>query len=637
MGRPYQTELGQLGTTYDWALGVDIDQLASAIRGVTNSPLAAVGSGGSLTVAEFAVQLHERHCGILSRAHTPLSAVDSPINYRDSVVFMATASGRNPDVLGSFRRLAEKEPRRLIVLCLARDSPVARLAARQPIVDVVEMVPPVRRDGFLATNSLVASVVLLLRAYAQAFGAATGLPRLWTGLLPRRAELRLAKALRPAWDRQTQVVLHGASSRIAALDLESKFSEAALGNLWTADYRHFAHGRHHWLAKRADSTAVLAFAGPSDQDLAERTLSLIPETVHTVREDIPFSGPVGEIAALARVMHIVGLSGQAVDIDPGRPSVPSFGRRIYHLNAFRASNKQSGLPSAEVLAIERKACLSLDRLKTAARLDLWRAAYRRFCKRLADARFTGVVFDYDGTLCGKEDRFGTLRTDVALELARLLDAGLTVGVASGRGKSIRLALRQAIREAHWERVVVGYYNGADLGRLSDREPPDASEQPDEALRTLAAEIRAHQVLARSSTIEIRRSQLTVTGMREADTNELWSALQELVHRHAIPGVSAVRSNHSFDVLAPNVNKRTVVKQVAEDGLSDGVILCIGDRGAYPGNDHLLLSESYALSVDEVSVDPDTCWNLAPPGTRWVDACVAYMRRLTVSRAEARFL
>ena len=135
---------------------------------------------------------------------------------------MATASGRNPDVLGSFRCLAEKEPRRLIVLCLARDSPVARLAARQPIVDVVEMVPPVPRDGFLATNSLVASVVLLLRAYAQAFGAATGLPRLWTGLLPRRAELRLAKALRPAWDRQTQVVLHGASSRIAALDLEDR-------------------------------------------------------------------------------------------------------------------------------------------------------------------------------------------------------------------------------------------------------------------------------------------------------------------------------------------------------------------------------------------------------------------------------
>ena len=637
MGRPYQTELGQLGTTYDWALGVDIDQLASAIRGVTNSPLAAVGSGGSLTVAEFAVQLHERHCGILSRALTPLSAVDSAINYRDSGVFMATASGRNPDVLGSFRCLAEKEPRRLIVLCLARDSPVARLAARQPIVDVVEMVPPVPRDGFLATNSLVASVVLLLRAYAQAFGAATGLPRLWTGLLPRRAELRLAKALRPAWDRQTQVVLHGASSRIAALDLESKFSEAALGNLWTADYRQFAHGRHHWLAKRADSTAVLAFAGPNDRDLAERTLSLIPETVHTVREDIPFSGLVGEIAALARVMHIVGLSGQAVDIDPGRPSVPSFGRRIYHLKAFRASNKQSGLPTAEVLAIERKACLSLDRLKTAARLDLWRAAYRRFCKRLADARFTGVVFDYDGTLCGKEDRFGTLRTDVTLELARLLDAGLTVGVASGRGKSIRLALRQAIRKVHWERVVVGYYNGGDLGRLSDREPPDASEQPDEALRTLAAEIRAHQVLARSSTIEIRRCQLTVTGAREADTDELWSALQELVHRHAIPGVSAVRSSHSFDVLAPNVNKRTVVKQLAKDGLSDGMILCIGDRGAYPGNDHLLLSESYALSVDEVSVDPDTCWNLAPPGTRWVDACVAYMRRLTVSRGEARFL
>ena len=311
VGRPYYTELKQLRTTYDWALCVDIDHLATAISSVTNLPLAAVGSGGSLTVAEFAVNLHERYCGILSRALTPLSAVGSPINLRDCGVLMATASGRNPDVLGSFRCLSEKEPRRFVVLCLTKDSPVARLAARQPVVSVVEMIPPVPRDGFLATNSLVASVVLLLRAYTEAFGLTTGLPRLWTELLPHDTERRLATALKSSWDKHTQIVLHGASTRIAALDLESKFSEAALGNLWTADYRHFAHGRHHWLAKRGDSTAVLAFAGPDDRDLVARTLSLIPQAVHVVRDDIPFSGSVGEIAALAHGMHIVGLSGQA--------------------------------------------------------------------------------------------------------------------------------------------------------------------------------------------------------------------------------------------------------------------------------------------------------------------------------------
>ena len=295
LGRPYIQELEQLRTTYDWALGVDIDRLAAAIHDVTHLPLAAVGSGGSLTVAEFAVHLHERHCGLLSRAFTPLSAVHSPINFRHCGVFMATASGRNPDVLGSYRRLAASEPRHLLILCLAKDSPVARLAARHTIANVVEMVPPVTRDGFLATNSLLASVVLLLRAYAEAFGVATGLPQLWTSLFPEEARRKLATALRPTWAKQTHIVLHGATSRIAALDLESKFSEGALGNLWTSDYRDFAHGRHYWLAKRGASTAVLAFVGPEELSLADRTLSLIPEAVHIVREHIPFEGSVGEV------------------------------------------------------------------------------------------------------------------------------------------------------------------------------------------------------------------------------------------------------------------------------------------------------------------------------------------------------
>ena len=42
-------------------------------------------------------------------------------------------------------------------------------------------------------------------------------------------------------------------------DLESKFTEAALGHLQIADYRNFAHGRHHWLAKRSETSAILAF------------------------------------------------------------------------------------------------------------------------------------------------------------------------------------------------------------------------------------------------------------------------------------------------------------------------------------------------------------------------------------------
>ena len=55
----------------------------------------------------------------------------------------------------------------------------------------------------------------------------------------------IRKACRPLLERGTLVVLHGPDTRSAAVDLESKFVEAALGDIQTADYRNFAHGRHH--------------------------------------------------------------------------------------------------------------------------------------------------------------------------------------------------------------------------------------------------------------------------------------------------------------------------------------------------------------------------------------------------------
>jgi hypothetical protein len=70
---------------------------------------------------------------------------------------------------------------------------------------------------------------------------------------------------------------------LGAVDLESKFTEAALGNLQAADYRNFAHGRHHWLAKRGHESAVLALISEADRELAERTLNLIPREVPQAR------------------------------------------------------------------------------------------------------------------------------------------------------------------------------------------------------------------------------------------------------------------------------------------------------------------------------------------------------------------
>jgi hydroxymethylpyrimidine pyrophosphatase-like HAD family hydrolase len=596
----------------------------------------AVGSGGSFTAAEFAAALHRGSpYGAHASAHSPLEAAATAVALHRTIVFMSTAGGANPDVLGSFRVLASREPKQLIVLCLRRGTPLARSAARFPFVDFFEHDLPTGRDGFLATNSLLASLVLLTRAYAVARGIPSDLPQLWPALLPARTLAEMDKSLAPAWTKRTLIVLHGADTRVAAVDLESRFTEAALGNLWTSDYRQFAHGRHHWLAKNTETSAVLAFTTTADKELASKTLALIPPTVPVARIDIPLAGTVAAVSAVVRGIFVAASAGRAVGIDPGRPGVPGFGRRIYRLNAF--AKTALARPDAATAAIERKTGTPIAGLRAAGTLRFWHDAYRAFVDRITRAGFAGVVIDYDGTLCSAEDRATGLRQDLADELARLLKAGARVGIATGRGKSVRKELRNVLPESSWEQLIVGYYNGGDIGPLSDDAHPNGSEETSKALEPVADALRRDPRLKGTADFELRRPQIKVQiiGPMTEWGREM---VEEIVRDTKICGVTVVHSAHSMDILAPGVTKESVIRSVettATAASSAEAILCIGDRGRYPGNDHALLKGPHALTVDEASPDPWTCWNLAPLGFRNVAACRYYLSHLRLSRGRLR--
>jgi fructoselysine-6-P-deglycase FrlB-like protein len=629
LGRPFASELDELPATYEWAMTADVRPLAAAISGCLDVPLIAVGSGGSLTVAEFAAKLHRDFTALPSFAETPLDVVAEPMSPANVAVLMTTAGGRNPDVIGSFREVAAKEPRRLVVLCLTAGTPLAQHAKSFPFVDFIELLPPTARDGFLATNSLIASVVLLLRGYSDAVGRSTQIPRTWKKLLAGRTATQIRTQLIPAFQRQTLVVLHGPDTRPAAVDIESKMTEAALGNVWTADYRHFAHGRHHWLAKRGGESAVLALSCDSDRVLAERTLSLLPRDSYVIREDLPFVGSVAALAALARGMYLTDAAGTVAGIDPGRPGVPGFGRKIYHLNAFSA-RRRSDLVD---VAIRRKTGTEPARLP-AKQATLWRNACREFVAGLERARFSGLVLDYDGTLCSASARREPLAAAVTKELVRLLTGGIRIGIATGRGKSVRLRLREALPRELWPRVIIGYYNGGDIAPLDDDTRPDGCERTAESLQSVARVLTSDRVLAQLVEFELRLPQIKIEVRRPTDTERAWAVVQQIALAHA-PDSSLLRSSHSMDLIAAGVDKRNVVQRLQQLGDKDVGVLCIGDRGRFPGNDYQLLATPYALSVDECSPSLETCWNLAPVGHRGPDACLVYLRSVSLSRGHAR--
>ena len=175
MGKPYASELDQLQEVYAWAFHLDVGRLADAVASLARAPLMVVGSGGSLTAAQVAVYLHQRFAQRLARAATPLE-VTSAAPLQEAGVLVVTAGGRNPDVIGAVRFLAEREPRELSIVCAAIGTPLARVAKEYWYARFIDFRPPSGKDGFVATNTLIATTVLLARAYGLAYGNKADLP-----------------------------------------------------------------------------------------------------------------------------------------------------------------------------------------------------------------------------------------------------------------------------------------------------------------------------------------------------------------------------------------------------------------------------------------------------------------------------
>ena len=629
MGRLFNDEIEGLEETYHWAREVSVTRFSERIASLASRPMFAVGSGGSLTTAEIATALFHEFDHGFSSALTPLELASRRGVLRSSSVFLASAAGSNPDIIGALRIAAENEAEQVLALCTSLNSRIAQEADKYSNVEVEAFEVPADRDGFLATRSLFVSAILLARAFCESNGVSPRLPAGLSTLVGRQRWQNFVDSVvqrsTPLWARETLIVLYGPSARPAAVDLESKLTEAALSNCWVADYRNFAHGRHHWLAKKGAASSILAFISPSNRSLAEKTLALIPSEIPRLRVDIP-DGPYAILTSLAHVFPVILSAGQARGIDPGRPGVPSFGRCIYHINAFPRNSTHSSL---EVVAIERKTTRSVAQLERSGELEVWLRAYYRALARIRKGRYSAIVFDYDGTLCGSEERFTGLNDAVSRHLRELLTAGLSLGVATGRGKSVRAALRAALPEKHWPNVSVGYYNGGQVASLDDDAWPDgrpvASVELQPAVEALVNSKRLGQV----ASIEKRLHQITVSATSVRDVAECWSLLTHALFSRCVTEFKLVRSTHSFDVLPNSVSKLAVVRTLARNDKATAV-LTIGDMGQWPGNDYELLTHVNSLSVDEVSPDPNTCWNLASPGIRGVEATLEYLSKIKVS-------
>ena len=606
MGKPYSQELEKIYDTYEWANKTPIENIIEFVKRSKKTSLYVIGSGGSFSATTFVSLLHQ-HIGIIARCLTPLEFLDYENIDNNCSVLIVTAGGNNTDILSVFDKAVEIKPKNIGIVCASVNNKLTKKALKTPNVLIHAVKLPTGKDGFLATNSLVATLIWLCRSYISAYSLLYKIPTLnklvYQGKTKENFEEDLRTKLYNFTNRDTIVCLYDNWGKTAAVDAESKLVEVGLVNVQLTDYRNFAHGRHNWLDKNKEKTCLIALVNPNCEQLANKTLKLIPDYTPKIEISTNYEGPIASISLLIQIMYVVKFFGETRNIDPGRPGVANFGRKIYHLSIPKKSSNSFTDFEKSALRIKFGHC-NMNDLETKTRIK----HFQKFLKNISKVKFGAVVFDYDGTLCDSEHRLTHPSKEIEEKLILLLENEIIIGIATGRGKSVREALQKIIPEKYWSKIFIGYYNCSDIGELGKKTIPSRESTKDSNLLEIVKFLEKQKIISKENKVTFRLKQITLEDIR-FNASDLIHKIKS-IDPTKLKNIKIVESSNSVDLLSKEVSKLALVNYIKNQISNKFKILCIGDRGSWPGNDFELLSLPYSLSVDETSKEIDRCWNIS---------------------------
>ena len=625
MGKPFKGELKKLSETIQWAEQQDVTHLARFLFAENKQvPLVCIGSGGSLSACHYAVLLYQQCNGVLAQAMTPLQLMYAGHNIiRGSKLLFLSASGKNKDILNAIKYGVKFNETGMMSLTLRKNNPTEELLEQYPKVQRWCEDIPSEKDGFLATNSLLATFTLLCKAACASKFKDSSFKL--SDLQPKTFNLNLSVI-------QNFIVMYGATGEPVAWDIESKLTEAALGSALLSDYRNFGHGRHHWFDKRGDNSCIIALVTPVERELAYKTIGCLPKSVPVIYIETELDGPLASIDMLLKAFRFVNDLGEARGIDPGKPGVPGYGRLLYNLNYYKLTNRILPVEKTLEVAVLRK--LGVAGRENAPLWVHYSEACQRFVRQLNRGKFTTVAFDYDGTLSAsdRKSRFTNgLCDEIKDALMPLLENGVRIVVATGRGKSVGESFQKSIDQKYWPQIKVGYYNGACLLVLGEEDKLKVwREQPfDSELKALEEELKLRLPKGCVDYKFAERSlQLSIEGeMTQTESQLVYETCREIIWDKQMKDIRIWRSSHSMDIVVYHeVSKQRVIEDPERT-------LCIGDYGTVEGNDYEMLTSKYSLSVDCVSKNAESCWNIAPSGMKGLDATLYYLSRMKANEGK----
>ena len=546
MGKPFKGELKKLSETIRWAEQQDVTHLARFLFAENKQiPLVCIGSGGSLSACHYAVLLYQQCNGVLAQAMTPLQLMYAGHNIiRGSKLLFLSASGKNKDILNAIKYGVKFNETGMMSLTLRKNNPTEELLEQYPKVQRWCEDIPSEKDGFLATNSLLATFTLLCKAACASKFKDSSFKL--SDLQPKTFNLNLSVI-------QNFIVMYGATGEPVAWDIESKLTEAALGSALLSDYRNFGHGRHHWFDKRGDNSCIIALVTPVERELAYKTIGCLPKSVPVIYIETELEGPLASIDMLLKAFRFVNDLGEARGIDPGKPGVPGYGRLLYNLDYFKLTNRILPVEKTLEVAVLRK--LGVAGRENAPLWVHYSEACQRFVRQLNRGKFTTVAFDYDGTLSAsdRKSRFTNgLCDEIRDALMPLLENGVRIVVATGRGKSVGESFQKSIDQKYWPQIKVGYYNGACLLVLGEEDKLKVwREQPfDSELKALEEELKLRLPKGCVDYKFAERSlQLSIEGeMTQTESQLVYETCREIIWDKQMKDIRIWRSSHSMDIV-----------------------------------------------------------------------------------------
>lgn len=630
MGKPFKKELSLIHDTYSWANEVDFNLSPDTLERLFSLPTFVVGSGGSFSACHMFALLYQSRGGF-SKPVTPLELHYTSQSIRNANVVFLSASGKNSDILFAYNTALNQGAANVLSFCMKKNTKLSSVSDNHSISTSIEFDPPAGKDGFLATNSLIAYFTILSRV----FGYTDKIDSFDKYQSIKKEIKEFSNKLDSDF---TIIVLYAGWTQPVAVDIESKFTEAGLGNVLISDYRNFGHGRHNWFDKKKRQSAIIALVTPSEKYLAEKTLSLLPQTIPKLLLSSKYSSSLASIDILIQSFFVTELVGDKIGIDPGRPGVPAYGSKLYNLRYQSFLNDKKDYKTINMILAKSGRSIFEEMDKNESKF--WIKHLMHFRKKINSTKFGCLIMDYDGTLCTMEERTKMPSTEIIKALNSFVCKGFIIGIVTGRGKSIRETLQKCFDKQFWENIVIGYYNGGIISSLSDMSQPDVTAKVNKSLKYIFDLLNKQHFSEGKPVISLRPLQLTIEKSNIGNWKWAKSFIKEKIESEQFPDIQLLESGHSIDIISrPEVSKINILQYCIDKSkqckISDQVI-CIGDKGRFPGNDYELLATEFSLSVDEVSSDPETCWNLSELGQRGKSSTLHYLNSVKFAKSYFTF-